>query len=272
MNGVRPEPGLAAGQGLECLRLRVHRAATRPTVVYLPGLHGDWTLVGAFRAALAGRTTFVELTYPRTVTWRLADYAAAIDEALRAEGLEHGWLLAESFGSQVAWAMLAAAKHGWRTDGLILAGGFVRYRPRWLVRWGACALRGLPMSVLRGSLRGYVGVVRLMRRGTGWADLAEFVARRTEADKLAAAHRLELIAESDWEEVASAARLPVFHLTGLFDPVVWWRPVRQWLRRHCPMFRGSRVIVRSDHNVLGSAPRAAAEQVLRWIAAESGAS
>jgi hypothetical protein len=46
----------------EPLRLRVHRAASGPTVIYLPGLHGDWTLVGPFRNAPAGRATFAEIT------------------------------------------------------------------------------------------------------------------------------------------------------------------------------------------------------------------
>jgi hypothetical protein len=32
--------------------VRVHGDANRATLVYLPGVHGDWTLVGAFRRAL----------------------------------------------------------------------------------------------------------------------------------------------------------------------------------------------------------------------------
>src|SRR2546422_9821742 len=89
------------------LKMRVHGDASLPTLVYLPGLHGDWTLVSSFRAAVAGRVRFVEFTYPRTLTWSLADYAAAVEVALRNHGVQQGWLLGESFSSQVAWQMLA---------------------------------------------------------------------------------------------------------------------------------------------------------------------
>ena len=88
------------------LKMRVHGDATLPTLVYLPGLHGDWTLVSSFRAAIAGRVRFVEFTYPRTTTWSLDDYARGIEEMLLAQGIERGWLLGESFGSMPAWQII----------------------------------------------------------------------------------------------------------------------------------------------------------------------
>src|SRR3989454_8807092 len=98
----------------EDLKMRVHGDALLPTLVYLPGMHGDWTLVSSFRAAIAGRVRFVEFAYPRTVTWSLDDYAAAIEEALLANGIERGWLLGESFGSQPAWAIIQRERAGAR--------------------------------------------------------------------------------------------------------------------------------------------------------------
>src|SRR5256714_5347420 len=92
---------------IEHLQIRIHGDTSLPTLVYLPGMHGDWTLVSSFRAAMAGRVRFVEFAYPRTVTWSLDDYAGAIEEALLANGIERGWLLGESFGSQPAWAIIA---------------------------------------------------------------------------------------------------------------------------------------------------------------------
>src|SRR2546429_4730066 len=89
------------------LQIRVHGDALLPTLVYLPGMHGDWTLVSSFRAAIRGRARFVELTYPRTTGWSLDQYAAAVKEALHAQNISHGWLLAESFSSQVAWVILS---------------------------------------------------------------------------------------------------------------------------------------------------------------------
>src|SRR5882724_284489 len=109
----------------EELKMRVHGDASLPTLVYLPGMHGDWTLVSSFRAAVAGKVRFVEFAYPRTERLSLDDLAAAIEEALLANGIESGWLLGESFGSQPAWALLAKGR-GFQAHGLILAGGFVR--------------------------------------------------------------------------------------------------------------------------------------------------
>ena len=88
------------------LKMRVHGDASLPTLVYLPGLQGDWTLVSSFRAAIAGRLRFVEFTYPRTTTWSLDDYARWIEEALLANGIERGWVLGESFGSLPAWQVI----------------------------------------------------------------------------------------------------------------------------------------------------------------------
>src|SRR6266496_2885705 len=90
----------------ETLQIRLHGPASLPTLIYLPGLHGDWTLVGSFRQALAGRVRFVEITYPRTLTWSLDDYAAEIEKGLAGNGISSGWLLGESFGSQVLWPIL----------------------------------------------------------------------------------------------------------------------------------------------------------------------
>ena len=43
----------------ERLQLRLHGSAELPALVYCPGLHGDWTLIGRFRRALRGRVRFV---------------------------------------------------------------------------------------------------------------------------------------------------------------------------------------------------------------------
>src|SRR6266508_4742975 len=90
----------------EDLKMRVHGDASLPPLVYLPGMHGDWTLFSRFRAAIAGRERFVEFTYPRTTTWSLDDYARGIEGMLLAQGIGRGWLLGESFGSQPAWQIV----------------------------------------------------------------------------------------------------------------------------------------------------------------------
>jgi pimeloyl-ACP methyl ester carboxylesterase len=257
----------------ESLQTRVHPAAGAPTLVYLPGIHGDWTLVGSFRAAVAGRAQFVEFTYPRTLTWSVADYADAIAPALLERGIERGWLIGESFGSLIAWELLRPERRT-RTPhflplGLMLAGGFVKHP----LPGGARLLRrlgeALPMGPYRALLRGYALFARFRHRHAPetLASLEEFVARRTALDRQAMRARLELVARADYREVARRTHRPVWYLAGLVDPLVPWPWVRAWLRRNCPGYRGGRTFWLADHNVLSTASRAAAQQVFRWLEA-----
>src|SRR5260370_11141905 len=85
----------------ERVEIRVHGNSARPTLVYLPGLHGDWTLVGRFRRALADEVRFVEAAYPRTLTWTLEEHAAGVEATLAEAGIGRGWALAQSVSSQV---------------------------------------------------------------------------------------------------------------------------------------------------------------------------
>ncbi|MBI2926515.1 MAG: alpha/beta hydrolase [Verrucomicrobia bacterium] len=259
----------------DTLQLRLHGDATLPTLVYLPGVHGDWTLVSSFRAAVLGRVRFVEFTYPRTLTWSLEDYAAAIEQALLAHGVTRGWLLAESYGSQIAWPLsrdAAADPRRFQVDGLILAGGFVRHPTIWAVRLARAFCGALSMKWLNRWLVVYARYARFRHRHAPetLASIGEFVARRTELDCRAMLHRLRLIAENDPRPIAREARLPVFFLAGLVDPIVPWVFVRCWLRRHCPAYRGGKTIWDADHNVLGTAPRPCAKRVLAWMAGEAG--
>lgn len=267
-------PRLGSTVVSESLHIRVLGEVGQPTLVYLPGIHGDWTLVSSFRAALAGRVRFVEFTYPRTLDWTLADYAAAIEQQLLAHGIRCGWLLGESFGSQPAWLLCpgGAAGRGFEATGLILAGGFVRHPAMWAVRAARVAVANLPLPWLRLWLSLYARFARFRHRHAPetLAAIGEFIARRTDLDRRAIVHRLDLIAAADLRPVARAVDLPVFYLAGLADPIVPWPFVRAWLRRHCPGYRGGVTIWNADHNVLGTAPTACAAQVSRWMAAAAG--
>jgi hypothetical protein len=82
----------------------------------------------------------------------------------------------------------------------------------------------------------------------------------------------EQAASHDWRPVASAVRIPVYYLTGLIDPIVPWPGLARWLRRHCAGFRGWRVVVCSDHHVLGWPPRTAATPIVGRMTAEAALS
>ena len=138
---------------------------------------------------------------------------------------------------------------------------------RGAVRMAAALTGRIPLVVVVGILFSYAKVARFRFRHSPatLAALDEFLARRTELDRRAAQHRLHLITDSDPSEIAAALRLPLYCLTGWLDPIVPWPLVRRWMRKHCPALREYRVIGSADHNVLGTASKAAAEQVLEWM-------
>lgn len=248
------------------LTVRVHEGP-EPTVVYLPGLHGDWGLIGAFRRALGGRVRFVEFSYPPDADWNLDDYAAAVVTELSARGIGHGWVLGQSFGSQVAWAL--SRRKDFSFDGLILAGGFVRHPWPWGARFMRAVLSRVPAALLRWPMRLYVeaGAVFMRRNPQTVAELRDFVMKRSDADWAAAARRLTLVVGSRPEDAARALACPVHYLGGFVDPLVPWPLVDAWLRRHCRDYRGKRILLFAGHNVLGSAPESSAACVLGWLGA-----
>ena len=230
---------------------------------------------------------FVEFTYPRTTEWSLEDYAAAIESALLANGITSGWLLAESFGSQPGWAIVGRAREEGRGEkadgshlvpptshfrprGLILAGGFVRHPGDWMVRFTRWLGGRRSMRLITRLLFGYAKFARFRHRHAPetLAHIDEFIARRTEADRAAAVHRLDLILANDLRPIAVSTTVPVFALTGFTDPVVPWPWTLRWLRRNCPALRATRIIANADHNVLSTAPAEAAQQVMEWVTGE----
>jgi pimeloyl-ACP methyl ester carboxylesterase len=272
----------------EALQIRIHGEASLPTLVYLPGIHGDWTLIASFRKAVEGKVRFVEFTYPRTTEWSLAEYAAAVEAKLLDHGVTNGWLLAESFSSQVAWEVLASPPRGHRradtdtatvtegasahaksftADGLILAGGFVTYPRAWQVRFAEWTFRHTTDRGMRRFLGLYARYARYRHRHAPetMEGVAEFIARRTEPDRLAMIHRLRLIRGNDARAIASQTDIPVFHLFGLVDPIVPGFATKRWLKKHCPGWRASRLLCPADHNILGTAPQRSAQQVLDWL-------
>lgn len=251
--------------------VRSHGPTTLPTLVYLPGIHGDWTLITRFRKALTGRLRLVEITYPRNCVWSLADYAGAIECALLEHGVTAGWLLGESFGSQPAWELIGRQQRNasqLKFHGLILAGGFVKHP--W--PWGALLLRSLhqtiPMGVWRRLLRAY-GLYANWREqpdADAAASIVEFIARRLHPDDIKAMeHRYGLVAREDVRPIAAQCTVPVFHLAGLVDPIVPAPQVRHWLKRHCPGFEAGRTLCRADHNVLSTASQTAADLICAWM-------
>lgn len=251
----------------ERVRIQIAGGKAEATLLYLPGLHGDWSLISGFRKAIGDRARFVEVSYPDTVSWTLADHAAAVEAALSEAGISHAWLLGESFSSQVVWSLLERRR--FPVDGVILAGGFVRHPARWAANLCARVLDRIPVAVLRWLLQGYAAFGPWRFRGDlqTVAGIRNYVDRFTDEKRQAARHRLQLIAQNDPCAAAVRAGLPLFALAGFWDPIVPWLGVRSWLRRHCPALREFKILWNADHNVLGTAPATAAGLVLDWMKA-----
>ena len=251
------------------LQARVHGGPEKPTLLYFPGLHGDWTLVTSFRVAIQERVRFVEFTYPRTETWSLRDHAEAIFAALEKHNIKEGWILAESFGSVLGWAVLeVAAERGLVVHGIILAGGFVQYPIMPLVGFVQHINQRVPMWILRAFCGVYARYAKFRHRHAPetFAAVNEFLRRRIEPpDRKAICYRYTLIRQSDARKLAIGAKVPIYQLCGFFDPVVPWPLVRRWLKKQCHNCREWKLFWSADHNVLGTAPKAAAEQVLMWM-------
>lgn len=252
------------------IQVRIDGDRDSPRLIYLPGVHGDWTLLASFREAARTHFQLIQITYPRTLTWTIKDYAQAVDKALTRLGIVKGWVLAESYSSQVAWAWLDLSHRklsAFSFDGIILAGGFVRYPYPWMVRLAERFLAVAPWWLWKILFWIYVRYSGFRHRHApeNESSAHEFVARRNRLDIGAMCHRLQLIATYDPSYIASAASCPVYFLGGFIDPIVPRWPVLRWLDSNCPTFRSKRIIWPADHNVLGTEPTQSAGQIYRWI-------
>ncbi len=254
-----------------------------PTLIYLPGLHGDWTLLAPFRHALRGRCRLVEFAYPRRTDWSLDDYAGAVLAELARRGITRGWLLGESFSSQVVWGIARALTVQsapskapvFCPDGIVLVGGFVRHPMPWGVQLARRISGVISLRVLGLICRAYGRWARrrCQRDGIDGREFDLFAARRTCAmDRDAITSRYPLIRDNDLRPVARGVRWPVYLLTGAKDPIVPWPAVSRWLERHCPGFRERRIIWSAGHNVLLDAPGRSADQIVVWTKFGAGTS
>jgi pimeloyl-ACP methyl ester carboxylesterase len=199
------------------------------------------TLFTSFRIKAAQELEVVEFVYPRNTTWSLEDYAHFVFQELERLSVKRGWLLAESYSSQVAWAMLPrGAETDFVIDGIILAGGFVRYPIPALAALTANVMEIIPHFLWKTlfSIYGRYAQFRHRRAPETKATVEELVRRRTREDFAAMVHRIRLIVGNDPSELARRASCPVYLVAGIIDPVVFAWPVLLWLRRNCAGFSG----------------------------------
>jgi pimeloyl-ACP methyl ester carboxylesterase len=199
------------------------------------------------------------------VSWNLADYAAGVEHALIDVDIREGWLLAESFSSQILWPLLA--RRAFRAKGAVLAGGFGKHPARRVLQFSKTVTMGTALAKLARVVFGFARVLKWQHRNEPemLAGIDEFIARRTEADRKAATHRVRLIAENDPSQLARQVKVPIHAISGLLDFLVPWPLSRLWLRRNCPALQDFRILPRAGHAVLVSAPQASARLILDWM-------
>lgn len=238
---------------------------TGPPLVYLPGVHGDWTAQGRARPILSRDFHLIETAYPRIETWSIDDFAAALKDLLDSLGIESTHLVGESFGSLVAWKFGIA--HPERVRSFTLVGGFARPPRLGVAAAAASALRVIPTSMLESAIDLYVaGKSALGQQRDSFADLGAYPAARTERGQRAVANRMRIIQKTDFRDQLEMVRFPVRYVGGARDIVV---PVRReiatldtHLPPHCDF--QSELVAGAPHTLIASHPEETAEYISRW--------
>jgi len=252
---------------MDNVKITINDIGLTPILIYLPGIHGDASLGKEFRKFIAGKICFVEIEYPPNENWELDDYANSIISALNLIGIKECWLLAESFGSQVSFA-IASKNCDIKFNGIILAGGFVRHPFIIGVRIVKWITKLMPMCLVKLWLKVYVAVCKIFfkRERKDKKIIKDFARNRIDdADRRAIVKRYELIIKNDLRPIAKETKIPIYFLAGRWDVIVPWRPVLNWLKKNCPAFKDYKILNGADHPVIANAPETSAKQILDWL-------
>lgn len=238
-----------------------------PPIIYLPGVHGDWTAQGRARPVLTRNFHLVETAYPRIEYWTIDDFALALKDLLDSLGLDSAHIVGESFGSLVAWRFGIANPE--RVRSFTLVGGFSS-APRFRVAAAAAAaLKSVPTSLLESAIDLYVAGKSAVGQHRATFGSGAYPATRTLRGQLAAAKRMEIIQEADFRDQLQQVHFPVRYVGGARDIVV---PVRReiatldaHLPPHCDF--QSELIAGAPHTLIASHPERTAAQISRWVQA-----
>lgn len=236
-----------------------------PPIVYLPGVHGDWTPQAAARTLLTRDFHLVETAYPRIETWSIDDYARALNGLLDKLGIESAHIVGESFGSLVGWQFGIADPD--RIRSFTLIGGFSQ-PPRFRIAAAAsAALNTLPTRLLESSIDLYVAGKSAIGESRESFDIGAYPATRTERGRRATANRMSIIQTSDYSPKLKEIKFPVRYLGGANDIVVPVRREIATLSAHLPAHCDfqSELVRRAPHALIASHPQKACESILRWV-------
>lgn len=248
----------------------IHQATGKedsPPVVYLPGVHGDWTPLARARSLLNAEVRLVEAAYPRLSHWKLEDFARALEELLDALELESAHLVGESFGSLVAWEFGVSRPE--RVRSLLLVGGFSQPPPFGGAAIARHALSLMPTVLLEAGVDLYVAHQNW--RGQHRLPPAEgarpYAAVRTSRGRRATANRMQIIQRTDFRPHLPRVAFPVRYIGGEKDRLVSVRREVGTLESHlspaCDF--QSRVLPAAPHMIIASHPEQTAAQIKSWV-------
>lgn len=236
-----------------------------PTIVYLPGVHGDWTPHERARPMLSREAHFIETAYPRLPHWALDDFSDALEDLLKRLGIESAHLVGESFGSLVAWQFGLTRPE--RVRSLVLVGGFAQ-----APRFGVAAAAGrtlqlLPTFLLEAGIDMYVALKNTRGELRCASGQGAYPVTRTDRGRRATANRMAIIQRSDFRGKLTEIRFPVRYLGGARDVVVPVRREIATLRRELSAECGfqSRIVSGAPHPMIASHPDSTVQQILRWV-------
>ncbi len=238
-------------------------------VVYLPGVHGDWTPQAAAGPILAERFRLVEVTYPKKPHWSIGDYMNAVVSLFDRLEIDSAHVIAESFGSLVGWEL--GLEHPSRVRSMMIVGGFCQPPgpPKVLLaKWG---LSLLPTEVFERGVNAYVSIRKLqgkLVRPEMEVDLP-YAAVRTDLGLSATIQRFELLGRMDFRHQLHDLRIPVRYIGGEKDLIV---PVKREIETLAEILAEeagfeSRLIPGAPHMIIASHAEETAGQLVDWIEA-----
>jgi pimeloyl-ACP methyl ester carboxylesterase len=252
---------------------RISGPVEAPAVIYIPGIHGDWTPLWRIRELLNSHCRLIEIAYPRTATrWTLDDYVERLRDLFDKLELMGGHLLAESFGSLVGWSF--CCRYPGRVKTLMVAGGFCSTPGRLKVALADMALHLAPAALLDRFVDLYL--CYLKRRGFPRDAFRRpnefFPATRTRQGWRSTHNRLKIISRTDVRTRLCELRVPILYFGGARD---WVVPVRREiaaLKRHLSPDCGFQHVLfpRAPHPIIPARYPQVARLITDWVARHEG--
>jgi pimeloyl-ACP methyl ester carboxylesterase len=250
----------------QSLLYRISGPPDAPVLIYIPGIHGDWTPMRRLQPLLSQRLRLVEVAYPRAPEWSLEDYTARLLDLFLLLDIGPAHLLAESFGSLIGLDFALHCPE--RVRSIVIAGGFCSSPGRLRVGLARRLLGLIQPRIFEWGIDLYLAWVirgRLPIEGDFREDF--FPASRTRRGWQAVLSRLDIIRRTDFRPRLARLRTPIFYLGGSRD---WVVPVRRTidlfkrcLHESC-VFRNL-VIPGAPHAILPACARSISGIITDWV-------